>query len=353
MMQFMDSVDHYNTNAELYVKWTTLGNGTFITTGRNGQGIALGQVNKACTLQSEWIVGWAVNFEASTGFGPIEPHYFLSNVNQTIFVLAIDTDGSISLWGGPGTTTFIASSLTATPPFFLHPNTWYYFEVKIILSNTNNISVTATLKVNNVTVAAGTCSTGINGNTFLVPGATANFHSWVNIDIFGNSVIDDINIKDATGAFNNDFVGDIRIGCLFPRQDVLTQWTGLAPGNQFSQINNVTPLGDSSYVYATSNPMSPTTPYDNFNWQPVPPFLGNIIAVQYLVYARKDDEGTREIQQFCNVPGSADPGALSPVWSLSDTYVYYYYDMDVDPETSAPWTQAGFNGKQFGFQLIV
>lgn len=352
-MLFMDSVDHYNTS-EIYTKWTTVGNGTFITAGgRNGQGIALGQVNKSTKLSTVFITGFATNVEASTGFGPIEPLYTIANVNQDICTLAVGTDGSLSLWCGAGTSVFMGSSLSANPPFYIHPNTWYYFEVKFSIGSGINLPVTGSLQVNGVEVIAScTANSGVNGNSFLVPNSGGNFHSWTNLDIFGNTIIDDINIKDNSGTYNNDFIGDVRLGCLFPLSDVTTQWTGLVPGNQFSQINAQFPLGDSSYVFATSDPMSPTTPFDNFNWQPVPPFLGNIVAVQYLVWARKDDEGTRQIRQFCGLPTTIAPGALSPTWSLSDTYLYYYYDMDVDPDTMLPWTQGGFNSKQFGFQLV-
>lgn len=351
MMQFMDSFDHYNTQDEMVAKWTNT-NGTTIGAGRNGQGAVLGILMKALSLQTEWIVGFAVNIKAATQFGATTIMYQIINVGTSVASLAIDTDGSISLWAGGGFTNLIATSLNATPPFFLHPNQWYFFEIKWTVSPGMNTSVSATLKVNNVIVASGTASSGINGDDFLVPGSGPNCHQWSNIDIFGNVVIDDVNIKDANGEFNNDFTGDTKIGCLYPCADVLTQWTGLVGGNQFSQINSQFPVGDASYIYATSNPASPTTPVDNFNWQPVNPFVGSIIAVQYLVYARKDDEGTREIQQFFGSAGNSKPGALSPVWSLGDTYLYYYYDMDINPSTGDPWTVADFNASQFGFQLV-
>ena len=351
MMEFMDSFDHYNTSDELVAKWTTA-NGSSLGPGRNGQGLILAGVMKSLSLQTEWITGFAFNIKTSTGLGAIEPLYQILNVNTTIGTMAVDTDGSISLWAGNGFNNLIATTLTDSPPFYLHPNQWYYCEIKWVITPGMNTAVGATLKINNVQVAFGSASSGLNANNFLVPGSGANVHQWSNLDIFGNVVLDDLNIKNANGAFNNDFIGDVKIGCLYPRQDVLTQWNGLIPGNQFSQINSQFPVGDSSYVYATSDPHAPTTPSDNFNWQPVSPFVGSIIAVQYLVYARKDDEGTREIQQFFGTPGSSFPGALSPVWSLGDTYLYYYYDMDINPSTGSAWGVADFNSSQFGFQLV-
>lgn len=350
-MEFLESFDHYNTSDELVAKWTSA-NGCTIVPGRNGQGLALGSAFKSLSLQTEWIVGFAFNINATTGLGASTIMYQIGNVGTVVASLAIDTDGSISLWAGNGFNHLIASTLSAAPPFYVHPKQWYYCEIKWTIFSGMNMSVAAALKINNVTVASGSASSGIDSNLFIVPNSGANTHEWFNIDIFGNVIIDDINIKNASGAHNNDFVGDLRIGVLFPRADVLTQWTGLVPGNQFSQINAQFPLGDASYVYATIDPHAPTTPSDNFNWQPVSPFVGSIIAVQYLIYARKDDEGTRQVQQFFGSPGSALPGALSPLWSLGDTYLYYYYDMDTNPSTGSPWTVADFNASQFGFQLL-
>ena len=355
MMEFMDSFDHYNTSDELVTKWTSA-NGATIGAGRNGQGLILGSgyTFKSLSLQNTWIVGFAFNLDIATGFGPMSVMYQISNVGTVIGSMAIDSDGSISFWAGNGFNNLIASTLTppSGPPFYIQPRTWYYFEIEWTIGSGTNLVVGAELKINNVTKAIGSKASGVDGTGLLIPNSGANVHAWSTPDVFGSLIIDDLNIKNANGAYNNTFIGDIKIGVLFPRADVTTGWTGLVGGNQYSQINSQFPLGDASYVYATSNPLTPSTPYDNFNWQPVSPFLGSIVAVQYLVWARKDDEGTREIQQFYGTPGNVAPGALSPVWSLGDTYLYYYYDMDVNPSTTLPWVQADFNASQFGFQLV-
>jgi hypothetical protein len=355
MMEFMDSFDHYNTSDELVTKWTSA-NGAVLGQGRNGQGLVLGNgfTFKSVSLQNTWFVGFAMNMNIATGFGPMSVIYQISNVGTVIASLAIDPDGSLSLWSGNGFNNLIATTLESPQgmPFYIQPRVWYYIEIGWTIGSGTNLPVAAELKINNVIQASGTAGSGIDGATLLVPNSGANVHAWATPDVFGNLIIDDLNIKNGNGAYNNTFIGDIKIGVLFPRADVTSGWTGLVPGNQYSQINSQFPLGDVSYVYATSNPMTPSTPSDNFQWQPVSPFLGTIMAVQYLVWARKDDEGTREIQQFCGSPGNSQPGSLSPVWSLGDSYLYYYYDMDVDPATTLPWTQDGFNGTQFGFQLV-
>jgi len=118
------------------------------------------------------------------------------------------------------------------------------------------------------------------------------------------------------------------------------------PGNQFSQINSQFPLGDTSYVYTNV-----INSIDNFFYQPVSPFNGDIFGVQYLLYMRKDQEGTRAVQQFAGPSGS--PEASGPVWYLGDSYLYYIWDLDVDPATMTQWTQSGFNNTKFGFLLSV
>ena len=358
--EFIDSFDHYNSSDELVAKWTT-SNGCTIGVGRNGQGLVIGiSVSKSVQLQSNWFVGFACNIEAATGFGPLEVLYETINVGTLMGTLTVAPDGSLSLWAGNGftpsgpTANLIATSLDAVGgPFYIHPNQWYYIEVSWDIGSGNNITVGATLRVNGVVICSGSALSQVNGETqMIVPNSGSNVHQWFNLDIFGNVVIDDLYIFDNNGDFNNTFAGDVKLGVLFPLSDITTQWTGLVPGNQYSQINANPPVGDSSYVYATAPAMGPPSIVDNFNWQQANPAIGQIFVVQYLIYARKDDEGTREIQQFCGSPGNANNEGLSPIWSLGDTYLYYYFDMDVDPSTQNPWTVAGFNASQFGFELV-
>ena len=357
--EFIDSFDHYNTSDELVAKWTTA-NGCTLGPGRNGQGLVIGtSALKSLKLQQQWYVGFAMNVEAATGFGPIEVVYATYNVGTVMGTLSIAPDGSLALWAGNGfnpsgpNANLICTTLTTSPlPFYIHPNQWYYVEIAWTIGSGNNANVSGTIRVNGVQLCTGSAPSQVNTNGFIVPNSGTNVHQWFNIDIFGNVVIDDLYIFDNAGEFNNTFAGDVKLGVLYPLSDITTQWTGLIPGNQYSQINSQFPVGDSSYVYATAPAMGSPSIYDNFNWQQANPAIGQIFVVQYLVYARKDDEGTREIQQFCGTPGSIHAGALSPVWSLGDTYLYYYYDMDVDPATQTSWTVAGFNASQFGFQLV-
>lgn len=348
-VQFLDSCgDHYSQVSDMISKWTWAQFATIVP-GRNGNGILLqpgaGIISKSLKHRNIWITGFAIFFDTGSNFGAAGNVYVASNTGAAIFSIQIQPDGSVTISTNGPAGTVIGSTATLDPPFYCQPMHWYFFEVKFEIFGGDNVSVVASLNIDGASLLVNkTGDTGYDVSQFVVPQGTANFHQFFGANVTGGIIIDDVNIKDTDGAFAVDFLGDLAIFCLYPRADITTQWTGLIPGNQFSQINSHTPLGDSTYVYASQPPDSPLSAFDNFFWEPIPTFFGDLFCVQMSVYARKDAEGTRAIQ---SVAGGS--GQVSDVFYLDDDYSYYIFPMSDNSGTK--WTITDFNAKSFGFLI--
>lgn len=345
-MRYMDSCDHYDESAYIGLKWTgnVLG-GESVPNGRNGRGIAPGAgVIKTLDYQASWVIGFAYNPE-NTGKWLHSIIYYLSATNvNTMLTLVVEDDGTLSLYGG-NNLNLIGNT---AGNFSLHQNTWNYFEVKSELSGTMPISVLGTLRVNGVTLIEGTAETGWNATDTLLGLGTANVHGFT-----GGGTVDSVPICDdfyiaaidGTGSVN-DFAGDLQLGVLFPRADVTMDWTAVGgdTATGWDHVNEQFAEANDDTIYIEDNNAGDKV---NFEWQPVSPFTGAIIAVHYGVLNRKDQEGTRTFQQYAQ--GSYFNG---PITSPGDAYDYTFYAMDEDPATSMPWTQDGFNAATFGIKLI-
>lgn len=346
---FIDSCDHYDQDDYIYVKWTNQAFAKSTPNGRNGRGINLtqggGYVAKTLTHQSEWVVGWAINIQAGTGTGA-SSIYNLNSTNSGICGLTLFSDWTLGLYSG--------NNLIAASAFSLHPHTWYYIELKILLSfggsGGANVSTQMTCRVNGAIVAnGGPTDSGVPISTLIIQSATANYHLFSCPNILGNTLIDDIYIYPLdAGGYYTDFLGDLKILVVFPNGDVLTQWTPSVGTQHFPLVNSQFAENSPGFIF-TNTPSDA----DNFTWQPIPAFVGQIILVHYGALAKKDDEGTRQFQLTVGAGGGETSNTISPLVNPGDTYVYYFFGMDVDPGTSSQWTQSGFNGTDFGIKEII
>ena len=339
-LRYADSFDTYS-NEEVLLKWTSKGATSFnIVPGRDGNGIQLTAgtaLFKTLDQQPTWYVGWAVmNLGQSPPNGTI---FGAANIDTSMAQLNINPDSTLTLWAGD------LANIVGTSTLALHPNTWYYVEIGFTLSGSSNIVLTATVLVNGQEVISGFANTNVNKNNLIYQDSTAN---QLTIGSIGNiaAIIDDVYMCDGTGTSHNNFLNDIDILYVVPDGDVTITWTPTGGGTSFDQINEVPPDYDTTYV-ADDNPGD----LDNFTWQPVSSFVGNLLAVQYSIFARKDDEGTRSVIQTM---GSGAGEVDSPPWYLNDDYVYYCWPLDNNADSSGnplPWTTGNFNSQTFGFKV--
>jgi hypothetical protein len=297
MLRFVDSFDHYDIG-DIALKWTLNTGNMGLTTGRHGQGLEFqtGIPSLGITLdfQPTWIAGWAGRWEnagtAPTGFG----FWTLKNIDTSIVGLVFRADSILELVGSD------ALPLGDSSPFVIHPSIWYYFELKITLSNSGGfLAINFELRVDGAVRITGSRTTSTAVST-LYSGAKANRIQWASMGGggFATTIIDDLYVCDGqtgSGRANDDYQGDIIVEPIFPDGDQTPLDWAMQPntGTQFSKINDATPDRDTTYIY------SPTTDQKSqFDWQNIPTFTGTVQGVQISTFARKDDEGSRPFNHY-------------------------------------------------------
>lgn len=342
-LRFVDSFAHMGTNVGLLpFKWTAsqgaLAFTTDTTSAVNGFGLDMisgfltpGGVRKTLDHQTSWIVGCRIFT------GALDGAYQGLHNSTTLAKWTINNDGTLSIYAG--------SVTIATSTLSLHTGRQYYIEMSYTLSGTSNINVSSTLRVNGIQWVTGNANSGINQTSLLVGTTTVNGHLFTGPSTNGN-VISDCYICDATGSFNNTFLGDVKIQLILTNGDSTPlNWIPSGTGTtHWNLINEVPPDDDTTYVYQTA-----TGSVDLWQWQDIPAFSGTVLGVQYSLYARKDAEGSKEFQQVVGTSGTNTFNTISP----SDDYIWYPWCYDTDPDTGIAWTQVGFNAKVFGAKLIL
>ena len=352
----MDSCAHYGV-AQENLKWTFVATPQIVSNGgpRGGQCLSFkSPVALTRSHQSHFIWGWRYQTTASqqNSQGRI---YSFSHAGETeLGGLRVESDGTLSIYAGNNS--FLIQNTgsknspgnpTGLTTFKLIVGTWYWFEMEVILmgSGSSPCEVQINFRINEQLSLTGTASSGVAVNSLLLQSATADFHEFQGAaGDFPSNGCDFIFIRcDGTGLINA-FPGDCAIDAIYPDSDQTINWmtTGTP---QYSQINEHPPNGDLTYIY-TNNAIA--TPIDSFLFQPVAPFNGTIIAVHLLAYARKDNGGGRTFS--LTVSDKVQTG--TPTFYGTDSYIYFPWCYDADPDTSSAWTVTGFNAKKFGVQLL-
>ena len=344
MLKYCDSFDHYTS---LLSKWTQIFAASISgAAGRNGNGLLLsggGSVLKTLGLQSAFVIGFA--YRINTTGTPSGTPYILSAVNTsrglaTVCQLSILPDNTLAMYAGN-------SVLIFNPKTFVFSiGTWNYIELTINLTagGGGNVNVAAVLHVNGQSIASGNADAAL-ATTFLLSNSNqANVHSFSACVVTGSCNIDDIYICDQSGGVNNTFLGDVKIGCIFPRQDVTTQWTPSSGMAHFSLVNEHVPDDDTTYVYDNNIGDKDTYYFDN-----VSAFSGQIQGAQLCIYARKNDEGSRALRDIANAGAFVGANDIY----LGDTYSYHTVPYDTNPAGGGAFTPANINATDFGVKLTV
>jgi len=164
-------------------------------------------------------------------------------------------------------------------------------------------------------------------------------------------VFDDLYILNATGtAPQNTFLGDSRVDASTPLSDGTTTSIATvfpaAPATHFDKVDEIPPDGDSSYVST-----SVSNELDLYNMTPLLSVEGatSIYGVQLNLYAKKDNEGGRQVLGKVRPTSTNFDGAVG---TLITTYKYFFSLFDENPQTAADWTEAEKNAAQFGAEVL-
>lgn len=334
----MEGFDHVNSTTQLALKgWTLVNSATLGVAGRiNGNCARFTNANSSNALvkslpstYSTVIVGFAFR-NSST---PTADHLQLrlrTSGGATVAEAYVTSTGVLRVKNSGGTT--IATGTTA-----IVANTWNYVELKLVVNG-----------------ASGSCEVKLNGQAEIAS-TTGNFGSTNVGDVYlnrnqtqvaGNVEYDDIYVCDTSGSLNNNFLGDFHVQTLYPTADGnYSQWTPSSGSNHYDRVNETAPDGDTTYVSDAT-----VGHRDSYVYGDLTPLTGSVFGVQTVMYARKDDAGTRQIAAMVRRSGSDYDGSTV---TLTTSYTYYSEIRETDPSTSAAWTISGVNAAEFGVKTVA
>ncbi len=344
MLKFVDSFDHYATG-NILSKWTQQ-QATAISgaAGRNGNGLLIGAgggISKTLGLQSSFVIGFAYKLNLSGGSVNGNPYTLYavttSRTLQSLCEFAILPDMTPAI--------FAFNNLIINPKSFIFSGgTWNYIELTINLSGALTVNVTANLHINGQFLGGASADSLVSLGSLLSGLAKANFHNFSAPGSgVGSCFLDDLYICDQEGGINNTFLGDVKIGCIYPRQDVLTQWAPSAGSAHFSLVNEHVPDDDTTFIFDNT-----VSHIDSFYFDTVTSFSGQILGAQLNIYARKNDEGSRALRDEINAGAFVGANDIY----LGDNYSYHTVPYDTLPG-DVSFTPALINATDFGVKLTV
>jgi len=348
--RFCDSFDAYLT-ADLLLRWTAqyLFNSATTTisasNGRNGtsslrtgptnsnQGAA--GVGKTLGSQATWIVGFA--FRTPTlNTNPTIPFASLDDGFGTHQIELSFTSGGFLRATRNGT---LLGTATSVP---LVANTYAYVELLGTIDATAGV---VTIRVNGAQVLA---LTGQNTkNTANASADTIVLGMSAGVGPGGdNWDYDDLYVLDGTGAANNTFLGDTRVQALRSTgAGHSTQFALGAGTSNWEAVSEATEDGDTTYVdSATAGQI------DAYTFGALTPVSGTIPFLQTMLVARKDDAGIRTVADVISDGITDHVGASN---NVGTSYQQWLTIHETDPVTSAAFTLANVNARQYGVEEVA
>ena len=331
---FCDSFDHYAT-ADGTKKWNTFGTGVSIqsASGRRSTGCMQFSGNTRFadkTLPSSYqtlIVGFALDAAAANTTDIMR---FLDGV--TVHTgLYLTANNAIAAFRGSNATILGTSANNVVPS-----SGFCYIEVKTKIDDTTG---TVDVKVNGASVLSLSGQDTRNGGNASVTGISIR-------GVGGTAKIDDLYVCDTSGSTNNDFLGDVRIDCLFPDGDGnYTQFTPSTGTSHYQLVDESTPnttdyndgatVGDrDSYTFQNLSALTSQTVY----------------GVQVCMAINKDDAGSKSATAF--VRASSTNGDGSGI-ALGTSQVITTQVFETNPATSTAWTESTVNGMEAGCKVTA
>lgn len=328
LVLFKDSFDRYDLGTvsgaifdNFVSRYTTATSSgmDIVNDGPSGRAISLGigVFSKTLPHGSTWTVGFRAKFSGT----PIGENRLLQifNCDAVLLTLLHDEDGTLSMRAG----TSIAQAMGVTDRALLRDR-WYYIELTLTLGG--DISATAEVKINGHVEMAGTHATAYHATNLLSQDATANvftFSNGMGSVGSGTTIADLYIINEAL------YEGDIRNVAAYPSGDGGTiDWTPDTGSVHYTEVNSH-PADVSKFV------KSGTVGQIDLWTITLPTITGSILAVNFSVLARKDDEGTKS---FRIVIGPTGTDAASDEFFVSDVSPEYYeFSLKQDPTTGLDW----------------
>lgn len=330
---FIDSFDHYAT-ADLTSKYDTVNGSPAInaTGGRRSSGgvefdTASEYVEKTFGANLATVVcGVAVKCSALTATQDIVKFMDSTSVQVKI---RIRTDGKLEAFRD-------TTSLGVSAGTVVTAATYAHLDIKVVINNSTG----------SVVVNSGG-STVLNLTSQDTQNTANAYTQSIRLGGDGTDTVtmDDLYVLDTTGAANTDFLGDSRVDAVAP--SLAGTYSDLTPspaGNNYANVDDATPDGDSTY-----NSSSSVGARDTYGFNALPDIgASTIYGVQLNIVARKDASGARKIRGMSRTGGTNYFGGSVDV---TTSYIDYRTIWDRNPATAATWAQTEVDTMEFGVEI--
>jgi len=275
----------------------------------------------ALTSDPTLIVGCAYRFNQYNGQKIIYLKGSAAGVN-----LRMDNAGQLVI--------FKYNSLLDKSGVCLHPDTWYYIELKVVTGEAGSYE----LRLHGQTILTGTADTR--------PGGSETYHSAIftetPLNVYG--YYDDLYILDGAPGLN-DFLGDVKVVAAYPSADTAVHDYQRQPDESnphYEYVNEPTCNDDMDYVESGIAGHTDLFEHDAVSG------LATVHGVQLNVDCRNDDPNDHNIIQVAKLNATQSDGPSQSIGS--ESYVTKMRVMETDPEGNA-WNLSDLNATQFGFKV--
>lgn len=312
-----------------------------VSNGRTGKGLTIpfgSFIFKTLAHRAFWSTVFAFRVNSGNGGSTL---YGIQNNGTPLFYVNYNFDHTLAVYA--------SGNLIAVTDKAIHQSKFNSLGVDVTFSGSSPITITVSLWLNGEKlINAASASSGVNASSLLSGTATGNVHVFVSgTASTGDTTFDDIVISNGEadssgGSLNQSFIGDVQLQVIVPNGDVLiNKWSSTAV-THWDQVNEI-PADTTTYVEDGT-----ATDVEVWAWQDIGAFSGKIIGLQYNLYAKKTDEGSKSLKHNVGATGTTYTG---PEFFVNDDYVTYHMPLDADPATGVRFTVAGFNATDFGVQV--
>lgn len=150
----------------------------------------------------------------------------------------------------------------------------------------------------------------------------------------------DLYIFDPSGDYNNAMVGDVRVDCLYPIEDVQDDFTPSTGSDHWALVDEPTAPNFTDYTdgFAVGD-------RDSFLYEPIPPLdYSTIFGVQVTALVHKTDAGGKNMAVFAHHVATTEDGPTDPI-NITAEYIHHVFETDPD---GGLWSEADVNAADFG-----
>jgi hypothetical protein len=335
---FLDGFDHYAT-AQITQKWTGSaggGAGAIVNhdqrTGTQCLQLTSGQGPFLTVPTSTTLIGGTAY--KPTAFGGTIIEFATNSLANNQCLVQVNGDGTMAIKLDNNQVFQVPAN------FILQLGVYARVELKVVFAHSGSFE----LRLNGATALA---MSGVDTDQLNFGGAGVFF---IGAPGGGLPVYhDDVYLCDGTGALNNSFMGDIIVLTQVPNADGHYQeWTPLTPGTHFSEVDEIPPDGDTSYVSSSTLNQRDTYIFPSPAGLVLP---ATILARQTAHFCAKDIAGNRSIAPLLRQGGVDALGNSFAVPLVTYTYMKQAYDSN--PCTAAGWVTADLTAMEMGEQVTV